>query len=500
MITQPTGTPLSRLAEQAQDRFGQESTLVFEGARHTSAHTGSRARRFASGLADLGVGRGDRVAVCMANCPEVLETYQAVWRLGAVVTPLLFLLSRDELRHALVDSGAKVVVTTHEFEATLASAVEDLEVRVVVVGEQYEALLTGDEASLTDVDSTDLAALLYTGGTTGRAKGVMISHDALSAAAWASVSSGEVEPMDVSLVPLPLAHVYGLMVCTMGLHAVRPGTTVLMRWFDPTAWLELVQRERVEASALVPTMLRLIATMPVGDYDLSSLRRVGSGSAPLPAEVVAQWARLLPGVEIDEGYGCSETTASASSTPYGQARAGSVGRAVPLAELRIELPDGTDAGPGVDGEICVRTPALMSGYWNDPEATAVALRDGWFHTGDVGHLDDDGYLFIVDRLKDVIIRGGFNVYPRDVEEVLVQHPAVAVAAVVGRPDAERGEEVVGYVELHEGATATSEELVAYAREHLSKVKYPREVHVVGRIPLTSVGKLDRKSLRSGSAG
>jgi long-chain acyl-CoA synthetase len=164
--------------------------------------------------------------------------------------------------------------------------------------------------------------------------------------------------------------------------------------------------------------------------------------------------------------------------------------------VRIEAMDGADAPPGVDGEICVRSPTLMSGYWHDDEATAHALRDGWFHTGDIGHLDDDGYLFVVDRMKDVIIRGGFNVYPRDVEEVLMIHPAVAFAAVVGRPDVEHGEEVVAFVTLHEGAAVTSDELVGWARERLSAVKYPRELHVVADLPLTSIGKLDRKALRA----
>lgn len=221
-----------------------------------------------------------------------------------------------------------------------------------------------------------------------------------------------------------------------------------------------------------------------------------SGSAPLPAEIAEQWTRRVPHVEITEGYGCTETAALATSAKSGAARRGSVGRAAPGVEIRIEQPDGTPAPPGVDGEICIRAPSLMTGYWHDPDATAHAVQDGWFHTGDVGHLDEDGYLFIVDRLKDVIIRDGFNVYPRDVEDALVRHPDVAVCAVVGRPDVRHGEEVVAFVQLHPGAQATSEQLVAFAREHLSAVKYPREVRVVDALPLTSIGKLDRKALRS----
>ena len=177
-------------------------------------------------------------------------------------------------------------------------------------------------------------------------------------------------------------------------------------------------------------------------------------------------------------------------------RPGSVGRAAPGTDIRIERPDGTPAGIDEDGEICVRSPSLMTGYWHDPDATAAALRDGWFHTGDVGHLDADGYLFVVDRIKDVIIRGGFNVYPRDVEEALIRHPAVAVCAVVGRPDPDHGEEVVAFVQLEEGASIAPAELIEYGRAHLSAVKYPREVHIVDRLPLISIGKLNRKALRA----
>lgn len=501
MCTEPRGRSLAVLAEEAEARFGPASTLLFEGVTQTSAELGAAARRFASGLASLGVRRGDRVAVCMANCPEVLQTYHAVWRIGAAVTPLLFLLSEDELRHALSDSAAVVVVTSPEFLTKVRAAADGLPVRCVVTGAgtagavAFGELAAGAESGLTAVSSTDMAALLYTGGTTGRSKGVVLSHDALSSAAWSATLSGVEDAHDVSLLPLPLAHAYGLLVAVLSVHAVRPNRTVLMRWFDPAGWLALAQDERVQISTVVPTMLRVLTTLPLESYHLERVQRIVSGSAPLPAEVLEEWNRRVPNVEIVEGYGCSETAALAATTPMGRARPGSVGTAAPGTALRIEVGDGSDAQAGVDGEICVRTPSLMTGYWNDPAATAHAVRDGWFHTGDVGHLDSDGYLFVVDRMKDVIIRGGFNVYPRDVEEALIRHPAVAVCAVVGRPDEEHGEEVVAFVQLHEGAQATPAELVRFGREHLSAVKYPREVHVLGQLPLTSVGKLDRKALR-----
>ena len=502
MLTDAQGTPLGVLAEQAEERFGTSSTLVFEGRQHTSAELGAWARRVGGGLRALGVGPGDRVAVCMANCPEVLVTYQASWRIGAVVTPLLFLLSEPELRHALADSGARVVVTTPEFAPKVTAAVTGLDTTVVVAGDAGSAVPFADlgahaETGLVTRATSEPAALLYTGGTTGRSKGVVLSQDAVSAAAWAGVKGGEDTELDVSLVPLPLAHVFGLLVTSMSMHATRPSRTVLMRWFDPTGWLDLVAAEGVQTSPVVPTMLRVLLQFPLESYDLSRLQRLVSGSAPLPAEVVEQWRRRLPHVEIDEGYGCSETCASGAVNRLGHARLGTVGQASPGMEIAVvDLASGTPVAAGEDGEICLRSASLMTGYWNDPSATAAAIRDGWFHTGDIGHLDADGYLTIVDRLKDVIIRGGFNVYPRDVEEVLMAHPAVAVCAVVGRPDPDKGEEVVAFVQLLPDATVTTDDLVAFARERLSAVKYPRDVRVVEAVPLTSVGKLDRKALRS----
>ena len=507
MLTQPTGHSLARLAEQAWSRWGEESSVLFEGRRRTSAELGAEARSVAAGLAGLGVRPGDRVVVCMANCPEVMTSYQAIWWLGAVTTPVLFLLSEDELRHVLRDSEAVAVITTPEFAAKVGAAAADApSVRhVVVAGDPPEGALTSpvdfaglaahEETAAADVDPSGLGALLYTGGTTGRSKGVMLSHDALSAAAWASTLNSTHPGHRVSILPLPLAHVFGLMVSTMALHATQPAQTVLMRWFEPTAYLSLVASEGVHVGAVVPAMLRSLLTQPLEEHDLSSLQRLASGSAPLADEVIDQLARRLPRVEVVEGYGCTESAALISSTPLGGVRRGSVGQAVHGIELRITAPDGTEVAAGTDGEICARGPSLMQGYWRAPEATQETLRDGWLHTGDVGHLDEDGYLYVVDRIKDLIIRGGFNVYPRDVEEVLMAHPDVANAAVVGRPDDVHGEEVVAFVQPVAGRELDAEAVRAYAREHLSAVKYPREVHVLEQIPLTSVGKLDRKRLR-----
>jgi long-chain acyl-CoA synthetase len=490
---------LGRRAEEALERLGDHRSLFFEGAWFTSGELAGRARRAARGFTDLGVRPGDRVVLCMANCPEVGIAYTALWRAGAVPTPVLFLLTEEELRHVADDSGAVAFVTTPEF-APKVQAVAGTHPVVVVGGAPegtipWEQLESGDELSLVDRDPGDLAALLYTGGTTGRSKGVALTHASLDAAGAAGYAAGRSTGRVRGLLPLPLAHVYGLMVSCTGLHAVEPGMSVLMRWFDPAGFVALVEEHRVQQSALVPSMIGMLLTQPLEDHDLSCLERVSSGGAPLAPELALELERRVPSVSVREGYGCTETSALIAAQPVEERRLGSVGKPVQGVEVRIESPDGDELPTGQDGEICVRGPVLMRGYWNSPEATAEVLRDGWLHTGDVGHVDDDGYLYVVDRLKDLIIRNGFNVYPRDVEDVLLGHPEVVAAAVVGRPDPKVGEEVVAFVQLAAGAAVTPDDLVAYAKERISAAKYPRELRVVDAIPLTSVLKTDRKALR-----
>ena len=487
---------LGRRAELLLERFGDWPTLFFEGRWYTSGELAQRARAAARGFVDLGVEPGDRVVIVMANCPEVGIAYSALWRAGAVPTPVLFLLTEDELRHVVEDSGAVAVVTTPEFLPKVQASAPTLPV-VVVGGEggiPWADLESHGELPLVERAGTDLAALLYTGGTTGRSKGVALTHAGLDAAGKAAADLSARPGRTSTLLPLPLAHAYGLLVTVAGLHAHEPGTSYLMRWFDPAGWVALVEEHRIQGTALVPSMISMLLTQPLEDHDLSCMERVGSGAAPLAADVAAEFERRIPGAEIREGYGCTESSALISSQPADERKLGSVGKPVPGVTVRIERLDGSDAASGEDGEICVGGATVMQGYWNSPESTAFAVRDGRLHTGDVGHLDADGWLYIVDRIKDLIIRGGFNVYPRDVEDVLLAHPAVIGAAVVGRPDPRLGEEVVAFVQL--GAPATPEELVAFAKERLGTHKYPREVRVIDAIPLTSVMKTDRKVLRA----
>jgi long-chain acyl-CoA synthetase len=497
-LTLFTPGSLGRRGEEAVERFDDHRALLFEGQWLTSAELASRARRAARGFTELGVRPGDRVVVVMANCPEVGLSYSALWRAGAVPTPALFLLTEEELRHVVEDSGAVAAVTTPEFLAKVQAAAPGLPV-VVVGGEggvPWEHLEAGTELPLVDRSPEDLAALLYTGGTTGRSKGVALTHAGLDAAGFAASEASFSPGRTSMLLPLPLAHAYGLLVTVGGLHSREPSSAFLMRWFDPAGWVRLVEEHRIQTSALVPSMLQMLLGQPLEEHDLSSLERVSSGAAPLAAEVIAEFERRIPTCQVREGYGCTESSALISTQPVGERKTGSVGKPVQGVQVRIELPDGRDAAPGEDGEICVAGATLMQGYWRSPEATDFALRDGWLHTGDVGHLDEDGWLYVVDRIKDLIIRGGFNVYPRDVEDVLLAHPDVAATAVVGRPDPKLGEEVVAFVQLVPGGTATPEELVAFSKQHLGAYKYPREVRLVDSIPLTSVMKTDRKALRS----
>jgi len=495
---------LARAAEAAFERRGDYESLLFEGRWHRSGELFDRAAAVATGLAELGVAPGERVAVTMRNCAEVGVIYQAVWRAGLVATPAMFLLAPDDLRHVLADAGVRAVVTTSEFLDKVRYAVTGLQPEPYVICADSG---TDGAVSLAELEAApagaivpraddDLAALLYTGGTTGQAKGVMLSHAALHYVGNAAYTSSHVEGVNRSLGTLPLSHAYGLLVTVSGFHAVERDVAVLLRWFDPDAFLDAIQEHRLQQTAIVPSMLQALLAKPLEDYDLSTLVRVTSGASPLSAETEREFIRRVPSASIRQGYGLTESAALVASNRGDHARSGSVGLPVPGCEVEIRDPDGHSLPAGEAGEICVRSPGLMLGYWNAPETTARAVRDGWLYTGDVGRLDEDGYLYIVDRIKDLIIRGGFNVYPRDVEDALVEHPDVAMAGVVGAPSASHGEEVVAFVSLREGATLEPEQLIDWSRERIGGYKYPRRVNVVDAIPLTPVGKVDRKALRA----
>jgi len=495
---------IALLAEQAFGRHGDHESVFFEGRWYRSGEMFDQTTRLAAGLTGLGIAPGDRVAVMMANCPEVGIAYSALWRAGAIVTPTIFLLPPQELRHILEDCGARAVITTPEFLPTVRAATDGVAsvAWIICLGPEEDgivslaSLLQAEPGAIVARGDTDPAALLYTGGTTGRAKGVVLTHENVWWCARGSYEASDVPGITRSLTPLPLSHAFGLITSVVSFHSKERGIGVLMRWFDPMQWLELAQEHRIQRGLVVPSMLQILLGMPIEDYDLSSLHSLVCGSSPLAPEVALEFERRVPNVQILEGYGCTESGGIASVNPAGGRKLGSVGLPLPGYQVKILDDSGAEVPGGELGEICVSARGVMKQYWGSPEATEETLRNGWLHTGDIGRVDEDGYIWIADRKKDLIIRGGFNVFPRDVEDVLLQHSDVVMAGVIGRPDTKLGEEVVAFVALRPEATAAAQDLIDFSKERLGRYKYPREVRIVPAIPLTPIGKVDRKALRA----
>jgi long-chain acyl-CoA synthetase len=489
---------LARLGEESMQTWGEYVALAFEGREWTNVEQQSAADRFARALRRLGLEPGDRVVVLLPNCPEVLQAYAGILKAGGVVVPVVFLLGATEVRHILADAEARVVVTAPEFLDKL----EGWPGAVVLVGGgagglAWDALLAAEAETRSTVERADddLAVILYTAGTTGRPKGVALSHANLAANARAAASLHELDRTAWGLMVLPLSHSYGLTV--MNAASILGTRGVLLRWFNPEGVLETIQRYRVVSMSGVPTMFVYLLHYPDGDrFDTSSMRVWGSGAAPLPLEIVEPFERKFGG-RILEGYGLTEASPVVSAHRLsGVRKLGSVGQAIPGVEVTIR-DDGDRALPtGELGEVCVRGPNVMLGYYRLPEETSRTVREGWLHTGDMGRLDEDGYLYIVERKKDLIIRGGFNIYPREVEEVLYAHPAVAEAAVVGAPDPLMGEDVLAFVALKTGATADAATLIGFCQERLARYKCPKQVRFVDALPKSPVGKILRKELRS----
>jgi long-chain acyl-CoA synthetase len=490
---------LAVLGEQNVERYGEYVCLAFEGRELTNVDQQRATNRLANALRRRGIGPGDRVVVLMPNCPEVLQAYAAILKAGAVIVPVTFLLSPAEVRHILADSGARLVITMPE----LTEKAEGWTGETVVVGGPgaggiaLEELCAreSDAFPLVDRADDDIAVILYTSGTTGRPKGVALSHDNLLTNTRAAASLYELDRERWSLVVLPLSHAYGVMVMNAG--SILGTRAVLLRWFNPEPVLEAIQRYRVEAMAGVPTMYTYLLHYPGADrFDTSSMRSWGSGAAPLPVEIVEPFERKFGG-RIHEGYGLTEATTVVSAHRLsGVRKLGSVGQPIPGVAVKIHDDADRELPRGEVGEVCVRGRNVMLGYYRMPEETAKVIKNGWLHTGDVGRLDEDGYLYIVERKKDLIIRGGFNVFPRDVEEVLYAHPKVAEAAVVGMKDPLMGEEVLAFVVLRPDAEARAEEVIAFCQERLAKYKCPKQVRFVASLPKNPVGKILRKELRA----
>ncbi len=465
----------------------------------TYADLDDRSARLAALLREKGLHQGDRVGVMLPNVLEFPVSYYGVLRAGGVVVPMNVLLKRREIAFYLEDSGAELLLAWHGFgEEARAGAAEAGAELLEVEPDSFAALL-GDHEPDTEVaatDEQDTAVILYTSGTTGKPKGAELTHFNLARnAEIASQTTCGIEAGDIVLGSLPLFHSFGQ---TVSMNAsLRVGATLtLLPKFDPGETLEIMGRDRVTHFYGVPTMYGALLHHPDREqHDASALRICITGGAAMPVEVLRGFEEAF-GCELLEGYGLSETSPVASSNHPGRPRKpGSIG--TPLREVEMKVVDENDreVPQGEVGEIVIRGHNVMKGYWERPEATEEAMRGGWFHSGDMARIDEDGYFFIVDRKKDLIIRGGYNVYPREVEEVLYEHPKIREAAVVGVPHDQWGEEIGAAVVLHEGEEAAPEELGEYVKERIAAYKYPRVVWFVDDLPKGPTGKILKREIQ-----
>jgi long-chain acyl-CoA synthetase len=462
----------------------------------TYAETRERCRRLVGALRGLGVEEGDRVAVVGPNCHRYLEIYQAVPGAGMVVVPLNQRHSDAELRYALEDSGAKVL-----FAGRPVAGLPDCVATVVDMGEGYEALLAGARpADFPDaVGEEDLAGLFYTGGTTGAAKGVMLTHRNLVANATHLQMTWPFTEDTCWLVVAPLFHAAGSIAVLSTVW--NAGRHVLVPAFDPGAVLDLVERERVTATLVVPSMLAAINDEQLArPRDVSSLRLVSFGGAPSATETLRRAHEAFPSATLLHLYGATETAPIATALlgvehVLGTPRARSCGQPAVGVDVEIQAPDGSPAGPGEVGEVAVRGPNVMGAYWNKPDQTDAVLRDGWYLTGDLGYMDDQAFVYLVDRARDMIVTGGENVYSTEVEDVLYRHPAVLEAAVFGVPDAKWGEAVHAVVVPR--APVTGAELIAHCRAAIAGYKVPKDVDLRAEpLPKSGAGKVLKRELRA----
>jgi long-chain acyl-CoA synthetase len=490
--------------------FPEDVAVVCGSQALTWASLDAAANRFANGLRARGIGRGDRVVLACPNLPAFVIAYYGVLKLGAILVPINILLKAGEIAYHLRDSGARALVC-FEGSAELPLGVEGRAAFAqvpectlfVAIGrgeageDTMESVSQGQPPSFDTVDCApgDTAVILYTSGTTGTPKGAELSHSNLCMNALASVAMTHLDAHAVSLIALPLFHSFGQSV-QMNASVASGGSMILLTRFEPEAAMRAMTDHSVTVFCGVPTMYIALLNHDWKGPDLAATLRVGvSGGAAMPVAVLRDFEKRY-GVVILEGYGLSETSPVATYNHFDTKRVpGSVGVALAGTEVGIMDEAGRLLGTDEPGEIVVRGHNVMKGYWNKPEATAQALRDGWFHTGDNGRRDAEGNHYIVDRLKDMVIRGGFNVYPRELEEVLMTHPAVAMVAVVGVPHEVHGEEIKAVVVPRPGVPVQAEEIMAWCRERMAAYKYPRIVELVESLPMTATGKILKRELR-----
>jgi long-chain acyl-CoA synthetase len=456
------------------------------------------AARIANLLRDKGVEEGDRVGIMLPNVPYFPACYYGTLRLGGVVVPMNVLLKKREVGFYLQDSGAKLLFAWHDFAEAAETGAEEAGAELILVKPGEFEQLVGDYDDSFDVvdrDDNDTAVILYTSGTTGTPKGAELTHSNLATNVEKFTAFTDLDEASVVLGALPLFHSFG-QTCGMN-AAIRMGACLsLIPRFDPGKALEIIDRDRVNVFEGVPTMYAAMLNHPEAEsYDTSCLELCASGGSAMPVEVMKAFEDKFD-AKILEGYGLSETSPVASfNHPDRERKPGSIGTPIEGVEMKVVDDDGNEVPQGEPGEIVIRGHNVMKGYWNREDATAESIDDdGWFSTGDMATVDEDGYFFIVDRKKDLIIRGGYNVYPREIEEVIYEHPAVREAAVVGVPHDDLGEEVGAAIALKEGEEASEEEIREHCKEQVAAYKYPRQVWFVDELPKGPTGKILKREI------
>jgi long-chain acyl-CoA synthetase len=492
-------TNLAELLTDTAARSPERTAIKLDQRELSYSELDQASARVAGLLHAKGIGPGDRVGLMLPNVPYFAVVYYGILRAGAVVVPMNVLLKEREVAYYLADSGARLLFAWHEFaEAAHAGSDEAHADCMLVQPGDFEALLGRSERSR-DVavrDGGDTAVILYTSGTTGTPKGAELTHDNLGRNAAIAAGLFGIDGDAVTLGALPLFHSFG-QTCGLNASVRAGGCLTLIPRFDAGRALEIIQRDRVTVFEGVPTMYAALLAHPARTgVDTSALRVCVSGGAAMPVEVMRSFERAF-GCAILEGYGLSETSPVASfNHPERERKPGSIGTPVEGVEMKLVAEDGAEVARGEVGEIAIRGHNVMKGYWRRPDATADAIRNGWFHTGDLARVDEDGYFFIVDRKKDMVIRGGYNVYPREIEEVLYEHPAVREAAVLGVPHPELGEEVAAAIVLASGASVEEAEIVGFVKGQVAAYKYPRLVWFVDELPKGATGKILKREIEA----
>lgn len=496
------------LREKAMDL--PDKACVVLGQRSWSfSEVDAAADLVAANLQALGLESGAKIGVQLPNVPQFLFAYFGLLRAGYVMVPLNPLLSAREVTFMVESADCEVLITTDAVASEAIGDVNnaaDLTVYVVETGaggswpegaRSFTELLTARpsvEAATTNADDT--AVIVFTSGTTGTPKGAELTHFGIYMNSTVSTERVGVDPEDTTLAVLPFFHVYGLTsVLNISVHCGV--TMILLPRFDPVAAMDLIEEHRVVRFSAVPSMLIAMLEAGTNGRDLSTVDRVTSGGSALPGEVLRRFEAEFPSATILEGYGLSESTSSVSvNVSREERKLLSIGKPLWGTQCRVVDAEGEILPPGKDhiGELIYRGPTIMKGYYRNAEATAAALRNGWLHTGDLGYMDEDGFIFVVDRKKELIIRGGYNVYPREVEEVIAEHPGVSEVVVVGKPHHRHGEEIVAVVSAQQGHHLTSEDIIDHAKVSLASYKYPREVHIVPELPKTATGKIRKKQV------